>query len=97
MTEVRETTTWLSGWPSWPAPSPRRASVEDVLRDVTAAAKELIPGVDAAGVLLIGKGGKFESLGGTSELPHQLDELQMKYQRGAVRAGGTRRADRAHR
>jgi GAF domain-containing protein len=60
--------------------SPR--SVEDVLADVTAAAKELIPGVDTAGVLLIGKGGKFESVAGTSDLPHLLDELQMKFNEG---------------
>lgn len=57
-------------------------SVGDVLSDVTAAALELIPGVGTAGVLLIGKGAKFESLAGTSELPHQLDELQMMYQEG---------------
>jgi GAF domain-containing protein len=56
--------------------------VEEVLSDVTAAAKELIPGVDTAGVLLIGKGGKWDSLGGTSDLPHLLDELQMKYNEG---------------
>jgi hypothetical protein len=31
--------------------------VDDVLVDVTAAAKELIAGVDIAGVLLVGKGG----------------------------------------
>lgn len=57
-------------------------SVEDVLADVTAAAKELIPGVDTAGVLLIGRGGRFESLAGTSELPHKLDELQMAFNEG---------------
>ena len=33
-------------------------SVDDVLSDVTAAAMELIPGADTAGVLLIGKDGK---------------------------------------
>ncbi|GAB3242794.1 GAF and ANTAR domain-containing protein [Mycolicibacterium hippocampi] len=60
--------------------TPRR--VDDVLSDVTTEAKKLIPGVDAAGVLLIGKGGKFDSVGVTSELPHQLDELQMKYHEG---------------
>ncbi|MDZ4266736.1 MAG: GAF domain-containing protein, partial [Mycobacterium sp.] len=60
--------------------SPRR--VEEVLSDVTAEAKKLIPGVDAAGVLLIGKKGKFESLAVTSDLPHRLDELQMKYHEG---------------
>jgi GAF domain-containing protein len=57
-------------------------SVEAVLSDVTAAALELIPGAETAGVLLIAKGGKFESLAGTSDLPHQLDELQMKYNEG---------------
>ena len=62
------------------AAAPR--SVDDVLSDVTAAAMELIPGVDTAGVLLIGKGGKWDSLAGTSELPHQLDELQMKFSEG---------------
>ena len=62
------------------ASAPRK--VADVLADVTAAAKELVPGVDTAGVLLIGKGGKWDSLGVTSELPHRLDELQMKYSEG---------------
>jgi GAF domain-containing protein len=62
------------------AAAPRK--VADVLSDVTAAAHEMIPGVDAAGVLLIGKGGKWDSLGTTSELPHQLDELQMKFGEG---------------
>jgi GAF domain-containing protein len=60
--------------------SPR--SVDDVLSDVTAAAKELIPGTDTAGVLLIGKAGKFDSVAGTSDLPHLLDELQMKFNEG---------------
>lgn len=62
------------------AAAPR--SVEDVLADVTAAALELVPGTDTAGVLLIGKGGKWDSLGGTSDLPHLLDELQIKYNEG---------------
>ncbi|MBE1549655.1 GAF domain-containing protein [Mycobacterium sp. OAS707] len=57
-------------------------SVDDVLADVTAATRELIPGTDAAGILLVGRGGKFESLAGTSELPHQLDELQMTFNEG---------------
>ena len=38
----------------------RRAASSEVLIDVTATAKELIPGVDTAGVLLIGKAGKYE-------------------------------------
>lgn len=62
------------------AAAPR--SVEDVLSDVTTTAKELISGTDTAGVLLIGKGGKFESLAGTSDLPQRLDELQMKFNEG---------------
>jgi GAF domain-containing protein len=57
-------------------------SVEEVLKDVTATAMELIPGTDAAGVLLVGKGGKFESLAGTSDLPRQLDDLQMTLKEG---------------
>ncbi len=44
------------------AAAPR--SVDEVLSDVTATAKELIPGVDTAGVLLVGKAGKYESFGG---------------------------------
>ena len=62
------------------AAAPR--SVEDVLSDVSTAALELIPGADTAGVLLIGKGGKWDSVGGTSDLPHLLDELQMKFNEG---------------
>ena len=62
------------------ASAPR--SVEDVLTDVTGAAMELIPGADTAGVLLIGKGGKFDSVANTSDLPHRLDELQMLFNEG---------------
>ena len=57
-------------------------SVKDLLADVTAAAKELIPGVDEAGVLLIGRGNTFETLGPTSGLLATLDELQMRYLEG---------------
>jgi GAF domain-containing protein len=57
-------------------------SVDDVLSDVTSAAKELIPGADTAGVLLVGKGGRFDSVAGTSDLPQRLDELQMTFQEG---------------
>jgi len=53
----------------------------DILDGVTAAAVELIPGVDTAGILLI-KGNGFDSIAGTTKLPHQLDELQMKYHEG---------------
>lgn len=57
-------------------------SVEQVLEDVTSTARELIPGADTVGVLLVGKGGTFESLAGTSDLPNTLDEFQMKYGEG---------------
>jgi len=62
------------------AAAPR--SVGQVLSDVTATAMELIPGTDTAGVLLIGKGGKFDSVAGTSGLPQLLDELQMTFSEG---------------
>ncbi|MGX9787967.1 GAF and ANTAR domain-containing protein [Mycobacterium sp. MMS18-G62] len=57
-------------------------SVPDVLSEVTKAAVELIPGVDTAGVLLLSKGGKFESLAGTTDLPYELDELQVTFNEG---------------
>ncbi|MEV3902585.1 GAF and ANTAR domain-containing protein [Mycobacterium sp. NPDC050551] len=57
-------------------------SVEQVLKDVTSTATELIPGADTAGILLVGPGGKFESIAGTTDLPHQLDELQMTFEEG---------------
>ena len=51
--------------------------VDDVLVDVTSAAKELIPGVDIAGVLLVGKGGTHQTLAPTCDVMFKLDELQM--------------------
>ena len=51
--------------------------VDAVLVDVTAAAKELITGVDVAGVLLVGKGGTHQTLAPTSDLMFKLDDLQM--------------------
>jgi len=56
--------------------------VDDVLADVTATAQELIPGVDVAGVLLVGKANSFETLAPTSDLMFKLDELQMRYGEG---------------
>jgi GAF domain-containing protein len=56
--------------------------VDEVLADVTATAKELIPGVDIAGVLLVGKAGSFETLAPTDDLMFKLDELQMRYLEG---------------
>jgi GAF domain-containing protein len=57
-------------------------TVEEVLETVTSAALELVPGVTHAGVLLIAKGGKFETHAGTSDLVHQLDQLQLKFGEG---------------
>jgi GAF domain-containing protein len=59
----------------------RSRTREEILSEVTAAAVELIPGVATAGVLLITKDG-FDSIAGTSELPHRLDQLQMTFQEG---------------
>jgi transcriptional regulator with GAF, ATPase, and Fis domain len=56
--------------------------IDDILNDVTHTAQELIAGADSVGVLLLAKGGKFESLAGTDDLPHRLDELQMTLQEG---------------
>ncbi len=57
-------------------------SVDEVLNDVTREVMELIPGVAAAGILLVGKAGRFESVAGTSDLPHELDRLQMTFEEG---------------
>jgi GAF domain-containing protein len=57
-------------------------SGEEIFEEVTKAAVELIPGVDTAGILLITKGGKYESHAGTTDLPHELDELQHVLQEG---------------
>jgi GAF domain-containing protein len=57
-------------------------NLADLIEDVTAAAKELIPGVDEAGVLIIGKARTFETLGPTSGLLPKLDELQMRFLEG---------------
>jgi GAF domain-containing protein len=60
--------------------TPRR--VDDVLREVTTEALDLIPGADAGGVLLIGKNESYESVATTSDLPGRLDDLQMTYREG---------------
>lgn len=60
--------------------SPR--SLEQLLADVTATAVELIPGADVAGVLLLKKGGEFESIGDTDGLAWQLDKLQHEFGEG---------------
>ena len=56
--------------------------LERVLADVTTAAVELIPGADLAGVLLIRRGGEFQSLADTEGLVAQLDELQHDFGEG---------------
>lgn len=53
-----------------------------LLAEVTKAAVDLIPGVDTAGILLIGARGDFESHAITSDLPHQLDDLQHTLHQG---------------
>jgi GAF domain-containing protein len=57
-------------------------SIEDILAEVTAAAVELIDGVDTAGILVIRDDGGFDSLATTSAVPHQLDILQMTFGEG---------------
>ncbi|MGB6205735.1 GAF and ANTAR domain-containing protein [Mycobacterium sp.] len=57
-------------------------TLEHILADVTAAAVELIPGADLAGVLLVKKGGHFESLADTAGLVAQLDKLQHDFGEG---------------
>lgn len=57
-------------------------SLEQVLTDVTAAAVELIPAADVAGVLLIKAGGDFESVADTDSLAAELDKLQQEFREG---------------
>ncbi|MDT5023570.1 MAG: hypothetical protein QOI33_4094 [Mycobacterium sp.] len=56
--------------------------IDDVLNGITASAVELITGADVAGVLLVSKAGKFESLYGTSDLIYEADRLQKKHEAG---------------
>jgi GAF domain-containing protein len=56
--------------------------VHEVLADVTAAAVELIPRAHVSGVLLLKKGGEFESLADTQDLAAQLDQLQRQFGEG---------------
>ena len=57
-------------------------TLEQILDDVTAAAVDLIPGADVAGVLLVKKGGDFDSLADTDGLVAQLDKLQHDFGEG---------------
>jgi GAF domain-containing protein len=56
--------------------------LEKVLAEVTAAAVDLIPRTDVAGVLLVKKGGEFESVAQTDSLVAQLDQLQHQFGEG---------------
>ena len=56
--------------------------LEQVLAEVTAAAVEVIPGADIAGVLLVKGGGDFESVADTDSLVAQLDKLQHDFSEG---------------
>jgi len=58
------------------------STLKQILDDVTTAAVELIPGADLAGVLLVKKGGDFESLAETDSLVAQLDRLQHDFGEG---------------
>ena len=58
------------------------STLAQILDGVTAAAVELIPGADLAGVLLVKKGGDFESLADTDSLAGKLDELQHDFGEG---------------
>lgn len=53
-------------------------AIDDVLRGVTDAVLELIPGAEYAGLLLLGRGGKYETLVPTDELMYKLDEMQIR-------------------
>jgi GAF domain-containing protein len=57
-------------------------TLEQIFNDVTAAAVELVPGADAAGVLLVRRGGKFESMADTDGMVAELDKLQHDFGEG---------------
>lgn len=52
-------------------------AVDEVLRGVTAAVLELVPGAEHAGLLLLGKGGKYETLAPTADVMYKLDHMQV--------------------
>ncbi|MCV7290259.1 MULTISPECIES: GAF and ANTAR domain-containing protein [Mycolicibacterium] len=53
------------------------AALEDVLRTTTKAVLDLVPGAQYAGMLLLGTGGKYETLAPTSDLMYELDHIQI--------------------
>lgn len=57
-------------------------TLEQILNDVTATAVELIPGADVSGILLVKKGGDFDSLADTAGLAAELDRLQHDFGEG---------------
>ena len=57
-------------------------TLEQILNDVTTTAVELIPGADVSGILLVKKGGEFESLADTAGLAAELDKLQHDFGEG---------------
>lgn len=57
-------------------------NLNEVLSGVASAALELIPGVDAAGVLLIGKEHTFETVPKAASLTNELHRLQMQFDEG---------------
>ena len=57
-------------------------TLEQILEGVTTAAVQLVPGADAAGVLLVKKGGDFESLADTNGVVGRLDKLQHDFGEG---------------
>jgi hypothetical protein len=56
----------------------------DILTGVTTPAVQMIPGADAVGLLLVQKGGEFESLAGTHHVVAELDKLQIASGEGPV-------------
>ncbi|GFG62734.1 hypothetical protein MKUB_02240 [Mycobacterium kubicae] len=57
-------------------------TVSEILTEVTNAAVELISGADVAGVLLVKKGGEFESVADTDGIVAKLDALQHDFGEG---------------
>jgi GAF domain-containing protein len=58
------------------------STLQQILDGVTAAAVELMPGANLAGILLVKKGGAFESLAETDSLVAKLDKLQHEFSEG---------------
>lgn len=58
------------------------AALDDVLRATTQAVLDLVPGAEYAGLLLLGTGGKYETLAPTSELMYELDRIQVSTGQG---------------